>query len=320
MFMLSAQGMRASSGVLSEPAYDKIVRDAQRFADDNQFARAENMLANAAASAAQQNKGDWEATLLGCLGSVYERDEKYAEAESALSRSIDQWTTLAGPNAYELVAPLGNLGGLYYKAGQFARAEKILARAVALAFESDHIALVRAKLLINLGDVYFVEHKDKEAREQAEKGLEQYALVNDPRQGPGSAYALLGSLQFRAGQFAEAEQTMRRALTVWESTLKAGDARIAEAVANLAVFYSATEQYEKAKPLFARAKAMFDAVTGDTGFVQNFLLEYAGFERKEGQKKEAKELEKDAGKLAMNNPYNRISSQVIDASALRASR
>lgn len=300
------------------PDYDHVAREALYKYDHRDFSGAEKLLETAAASAARENKPDWEATMSGFLGSIYERTGRYTDAEQALNRSINDWTRLAGPNNPNLVGPIGNLGELYYKANQNSHAEKLLLRALAIEQATDNDPHITAELLTHLGNVYFQQHKDALAEQKAQEALNKFALQTGGLNGSASAYSLLGAICVRESRLSEAESWLRKALTICESTRSPEDPRIAEGLANLAIFYSESGDCTKAQPLFERAAALFERSGGDIVFIRKFDTEYAAFERKMGHKKEAKELSRRVEKLWSISPENTIDRDVIDASALRA--
>jgi Tfp pilus assembly protein PilF len=285
--------------------------------DLGQYERAASLLENAVAGAVLENQPTQEASILAFLGSVYERSGKYKEAEQELNRSVYCWTQLEGPGSHNLAEPLLALGGLYYKAGQISLAQRLLERALAIERASGRRADVEATILTVLGNVYFLQHKTALAQQNAEEAL-KYTAPGD-KSGPeaGAAYTLLGAIFLESGEFGKAESCLRQSLALWRQ--KRGDREIyvAEAIANLAIFYSASGQYEKAGPLFRTAKEMLES-SGEKAsfFLRNFLAEYASFERKAGHKKEARQLSKQADALWATSAENAISRHVIDASTL----
>src|SRR5215469_14318527 len=139
--------------------YNRVFHQALALYQAHNYDGATAVLEDGLASATHENKPDWEAAMLGLLGPVYQSSGKYPQAEDALSRAIDGWTRVSGPNAPTLVSPLGNLGELYSNAGQPSRGVKLLLRAIAIENQSGREPEMEARLLTNLGSAYFQEHK-----------------------------------------------------------------------------------------------------------------------------------------------------------------
>jgi hypothetical protein len=58
--------------------YDRALRDAVRLSEGGDYARAAPILEAAVSQAARENKPEWEASMLGVLGSIYQRGGKFA--------------------------------------------------------------------------------------------------------------------------------------------------------------------------------------------------------------------------------------------------
>jgi tetratricopeptide (TPR) repeat protein len=268
------------------PDYDHTLHEARELCDHGQCEQAVSLLEDAVSSRSKENQRNREAEMLAFLGSLYERNGKYEQAENALNRSIYCWTKLEGPGTHHLVEPLTALGELYYKAGQASLAQRVLERALAIEQGSGAHADAEATLRTVLGNVYFLQHKTALAQQNAEEALKYAALGDNSRPEGGAAYTLLGAIYFESGEIGKAESCLQQALAIWQSKRGEQGLYVAEGVANLAVFYAGSGQREKAEPLFPKAKKMLEATGGKASFfLRNFLAEYAGFERKSGHKK-----------------------------------
>lgn len=300
--------------------YDNISHEALTLYNQRNYTGATTLLENGLATATRANRPDWQAVMLGLLGPVYEGSGKYLQAEDALNQSIDQWTRVAGPDTPRLVGPLGNLGELYCRAGQPSRAEKLLSRALSLENQNGREPAVEARLLTNLGNVYLQQNNDALAERAATEALDNVERMKQIRPELTAVYSLLGTVYFRTGRVTEAESWLRRALESRESLVPADDPLIADSAANLAMFYSQRNQPGKARPLFERARQIFETRGGDDRFMRNFYETYARFERKNGNRKEAKELSKKADSLWGASSANTLSSQIVDITALQAAK
>jgi tetratricopeptide (TPR) repeat protein len=300
--------------------YEQAVRQALDFESRLQLDAAAKILEETLANASEAGRTDWTASILGLLGTIYERSGRYADAEVDLSKAISEWTQLEGAKTPNLVGPLAGLAGLYYEASEYTRAEQLLSRALELELSSGNSTRLTAMLLTNLASVYFGEHKDTLARQNAETALDKFALVADPREGTARNYSLLGAVALRGGNMTEAEAYLETALSLWEAMYGANDPHTAEGLGNLAIFYAANRQLEKSEPLFRRAKTAFDTVGGSKAFLCDLYGHYAEVERLLGHKKEAKGLEKEVRQLAMTGAQHTISRNVVDASAFSDTR
>jgi Flp pilus assembly protein TadD len=272
------------------------------------------VLESALADAAKNDKSEWRATLLGFLGPVYQRTGRFEEAEASLNKSISLWAQMKGDDGPELVAPLGNLGALYFDAGQYARAERLIFRAVELGSKSGLPSKALATLRTNLGSVYFAEHKDVLATEEGEKALRESRSLDA---GTAWDYSLLGALHLRAGRNVEAESCMDQALAIWKARLAPTDPHVAAGLANLATFYSVTNQLTRAETLFRKAAEILQLGGSDEAYVRQSYAEYASVEKRLGHKKEARRLEKEVAKLGAVSAEAVLSRQIIDVNAFK---
>jgi len=302
------------------PDYDQTAARAIALFHQKDYAGATALLQLGLAQAAHGNAPEWEATMLGTLGSIYEKTGQYVQAADALQRSVSGLTKLRGPGTPTLIGPLGSLGELYAKAGQYSRAEKLLSRALSMTRAYVQQPEVEARLLVTLGNVYSREHKDTLAEQAADEALQDFTAMEDRPPDISAVYSLLGSLCLNSGRSAEAESWLQQSLSFRESTLGPDDQLIGNSAANLAIFYAWSDQPAKALPLFQRAAAIFEAAGGDTDFVLIFYRRYADFERKYGHKKEARELSKRIDQLWTRSAANTLSRQIVDVSALESLR
>jgi len=298
-------------------SYESITHQAMILYNQRDYAAAAALLRNGLDRATRDNKPRWQAVMLGLLGPVLEQAGKYPEAEDALYRSINDWTMIAGPDTFTLVAPLQNLGELYSRASQPSRAEKLLTRALSIEGRSGRDPDLETRLLTNLGNAYFEEHRDDLAEQTANAALENISRMKQPSADSTAVYSLLGAVCFRSGRLAEAESWLRRSLSLRESLLPSDDPRIADSLANLAALYSHSDQPEKARPMFERASRIFETAGGDDRFIRNFYSNYADFERKTGHKKEARQLSRRVDKLWTTSSATALSTRIVDVSAFR---
>jgi tetratricopeptide (TPR) repeat protein len=321
-FNAGGQTFGKTPELLTTVRYENVLRTALSLVDNREFTDASKLLESAAAQAAEQDKPEWEASILGFLGSIYQRSGRYIEAEDVLNKSIRELTELSGSESTDLIGPIANLGGLYYEARQYGHAEQLIARALEIQRRNDVTdPKVTAMLLTNLGGVYFSEHKDEQARESAEQALKRLAVVKKPgievTQSTARNYALLGALHLAAHEYPDAESCLIRARDLWEISATPDDPRRAESISNPGILYSHTGDFEKSESLFKQADAVFRAYGGNNAYLQHFFTEYYGAEKTLGHKKEAKILLKRLKQIENASAANTISRNVVDVSALK---
>jgi Flp pilus assembly protein TadD len=302
------------------PDYYQISHQAVTMLRKGNLTGATSLLEGSLPAVENGNDPQWEATMLGLLGAIYERTGQFTEAEDALNRSVSGWTRLRGPDTPTLVDPLCNLGELYAKAGQYSRAEKFLSRSLSINRVYGTQPDLRTRLLINLGNVYFEEHKLAEAEETAHEALNDFLSVKQPAPDTSAVFSLLGSICYRSGRIDEAESWLQQALKFRESNLPPNDPLIAASAANLAVFYAHSDQPDKARSLFERAASVFDNTAAPDNFVLNFYRHYAEFDRKTGHRKEARQLAKSVEKMWTHSAENALSTQIVDVKSLQSLR
>jgi tetratricopeptide (TPR) repeat protein len=309
------------AGKMTRDEYDRVMRVAAALSAQRNYAEASKLLEGFMTQVIREGEPEWESKTLGFLGSVYQRAGRFAESEEVLNRSINRWTQLRGSQSSSLVSPLANLGALYYEAGQFTRAEKLLVRALDLQLAArDAEPMMTAMLFTNLGSVYFSQHKDDLAQLRAEQALTRFSVLDMtlPSTGEGNArnYALLGAVSLRLGDTGQAESCLLKALSIWETITGAQDPRRAEAVGNLAIYYSAQGSYEKAEGFFKQAQVVFQDEGGNNSYMRHFLTEYRGVEEKLGHKKEARQLSKKLQEVINVSAASTISRNVVDVNSL----
>ena len=72
------------------------------------------------------------ASSLNNLGSVYEKERRYSEAEALYKRALAIWEKVLGPEHRQLAASLNNLAECYYRRGHYREAEALLQRSLSI--------------------------------------------------------------------------------------------------------------------------------------------------------------------------------------------
>lgn len=309
----------------SQAQYDDVMHRALSLSSQRNYGEARKLIEGSVPKAAAPASQKWQGTMLSFLGTIYQHQGRYAEAEDALNKSLQVLTTAEGPEGVDLIGPTASLGGLYYEARQFSRAEKMMSRAFEIQTQRDAgDPQLAAMLLTDLGTIYYSQSKDDEARRAAEQALEKFAVIQKANpeliQGEARNDALLGALDMAKKDFDHAGSLLKRARDIWESSAPADDPRRAESVANLGIYYSSMGNLKEAESLFRDADAVFKVNPGNNAYMQHFLHEYADVEGGLGNRKAAKQIAKRLTKLQKESAVVAMSRNVVDVSVLRSFR
>jgi len=158
------------------------------------------------------------------LGSVYETEHRYPEAEQQYLRALKIQEIVLGPNSREVGFTLHGLGQAYQAAGDTSKATEYLNRAQEIAQRSSAPGDdSRAGILVDLG----------EAAQNAER-------------------------------YAEAESLYKQAIDVYENTVGPEHPDLTRALLYLGCLYRDEEQFDmtKAGPLLERALAIREKALG----------------------------------------------------------
>src|SRR5260370_385869 len=221
VFMLLVQTGGASSGGTRLSGYKAEVERATELSRRGEYDAASSVLTAAMLDAQRAKEQAWLALILNNLGSSYQDQAKYYEAEDAYLRSIKYWTIVDGPNSVELATPLDNLGSLYFEAGQYARSERVRRRALEIrtaVFGEDHPMV--AIVLNNLAAVYHAERKYTLAERTAQRALEFWIVhqgVNSVQ--AGFSLTVLGLVCAQTGRLPDAELHLNQALKILQNLL-----------------------------------------------------------------------------------------------------
>ena len=93
--------------------------------------------------------------MLNNLGELYRTEERFAEAEPLLKRSIAIREKTVGPDDPDIVLALSNLAALYSNQGRYDQAEPLFKRVLAVLEKAHGPSDPNATVLMNnLADVY----------------------------------------------------------------------------------------------------------------------------------------------------------------------
>jgi CHAT domain-containing protein/Tfp pilus assembly protein PilF len=267
--------------------------DAGDYASALVEARKAEALAKARFGVAHANYG----VALFNLGSLYEKQGQYSEAEEHFQRALTVKEKLAGPNNADIADTLNSLAGVYLDQGKYADAEGVFERALAIREKTlgkGHPEVART--LNNLAVVQVQKGKYADAEELYKRALaikEKAVGVSHP-----SVAASLGNLAILyldEGKYSEAEALQKRALAIEEKALGKDHPEVAGALNNMAVVYEELGRYGDAEELYKRALAIYEkTLGGDHPEAARALDNLAVVYRHQGRYSDAEDLHRRA--------------------------
>jgi tetratricopeptide (TPR) repeat protein len=206
------------------------------------------------------------ANVVHTLGTTYERQERYSDAERLYLRALRTAERAArAPDVDSFHAQvLDSLAGLYRVQGRYTDAEPLYQRAIALAEEALGPADIQlSQLLNNLAVLYKYTARFGEASELYQRALSITTKAlgrNHPE--VAAIYHNLGGLEHARGQFAQGEPFARRSVRIRERALGANHPDVAADVAALAALLDGQQKYSEAERLYQRALAIAERAYG----------------------------------------------------------
>jgi tetratricopeptide (TPR) repeat protein len=308
----------ATFGADTTSVATNAVQEAGDLARNGRLQDAAVLLETSRARAAADNNDYYEGMILNRLGLVYETQEKYLQAQKAFDNSIALLTEARGKNNPALLQPLNNQSQLLYEAGQFSQAEVLVRRNLAVRNAIGENNVDTGTEIGVLGKIYLAERKFPQAKQCAEDSLRVLEKTGHADGlSAALAYSILGAVYNEYGEYAGAQQSLDRSLSLLQMSLDPHDHRIGQGMANLGLLYAHQGLSEKAEPLLERAHGFFNSTGLNSIFAREFLTRWAAFERKWGHRKKAKELTNEVKGLAATSPEATFSRYLVDASAYR---
>ncbi|MEZ0115243.1 DNA-binding SARP family transcriptional activator/Tfp pilus assembly protein PilF [Catenulispora sp. EB89] len=164
-------------------------------------------------------------------------------------------------NPRSLAVALNNIGSLYFHLEQYETALDHFTRARAMKADDDMDSL----LAMNIGETLGLLGRTEEAVRSLHEA-EEWFLAKDDQYLAASTYAALGPIHLRAGEPAEAEAALRRAIEI-RTTI--GYRRgVASALLDLGETYLQTDRRALARESWQRALAVFTELDDQAGMAQ----------------------------------------------------
>jgi tetratricopeptide (TPR) repeat protein len=293
------QGNAAEAAGDYQKAVDSF-RDAARFA--GQFDRKDMRRVLA---------WDGLATMSDALGRLTDAEDYYRRALEAAEQAGGKSSAVYG-------FVLARLGTLYASMGQTGKGEKVLRTALAIERTSGADELKIAMAQDCLAEVLSFAGKYDEARSLLTSSLAIFEKLPNNWNEDSIALNELAVLSYHRGSYADAEQMLRRSLTLAESHAGPEHPMLARPLNDLATVLAAEGRIEEAGAVFRRAMGIAEMHLGaQTRVYGRLLANYAACLRLAGDKTQAKLLEAQAREILRDSDRRNGLGAVVDISELR---
>ncbi len=224
------------------------------------------------------------ALALNDLAQLYWAQDRYAEAEPLLRRSLDIIERARGHQDNNVAVALDSLANLYSAQGHYAEAEPLFRRSLAIREKEsqrdnpDDAGVSNA--LNSLARLYVAQGRTAEAEPLFDRSvsIREKVFGTDHRE-VAAALTNQAGLYHDQGRDAEAERLYRRSLDILEKRLPPGHHHLGAVLHNLALLYKDQGRFAEAEPLFKRSLGIFETALGpehlDVSKALNNLAELA---------------------------------------------
>lgn len=197
------------------------------------------------------------ASVLRNLGHLLYKRNHYGEAESLLRRAIDLQRTV-GSDSSELFKAQHVLGQLYLDRQNLTQAEPLLLEAYRLAAEKPYELAQAGK---HLGKLYQATGDFGRAESYLQQASTFYRKMGSESFEVAIAYLDLGDMYTAKGDFRLAESFLSRAVAIHRKRLSSSKGSgfapiLLGSLRELAVFYIATGNYERAQPIIREVRTL----------------------------------------------------------------
>ena len=205
--------------------------------------------------------------ILAPLANASLKQSKFVEAETFYKRALSICETAYGSEDANIAAILARLASLYLTQRRYAEAEPYFTRALAIIESNPAMTGAEeealARIYIELGTLYFKQNKSANARASFIKAQQLFEKVkgpNDNTVAEALAFRALTSRQDR--NYVEAEELLKRALSISEKNLPPDSPELATQMDALASLYVNQGRYAEAAPLLQRIQTIVGKVYG----------------------------------------------------------
>lgn len=228
------------------------------------------------------------ATALNDYGGIHRDIGNYEKAEQAFLQVAALIGRLQGTGHPDYGSVLNNLAGLYRLMKQYEKAEQHFQQALQIYAQTlgqKHFLYISG--INNLGLVYQEQGRFAEAEALHQQSL---ALLEEAADNPvaiGTTLINLASARRQQGRLDGVEALLERALRIYEEQLGRSHSLYAYGLNNLAAYYMAVQQYDKAKACYQGALEICKTLFGvDSRNYQVSLRNYEIASQKAAAQKE----------------------------------
>ena len=188
------------------------------------------------------------ATALNDYGGIHRDIGNYEKAEQAFLQAADLISRLQGIDHPDYGSVLNNLAGLYRLMKQYQKAEQCFQQALQIyetTLGEQHFLYISG--MNNLGLLYQDQGRFAEAEALHAQSLTLLEKTHDNPIAIGTTLTNLASARRQQGKLDGVAALLERALRIYEEQLGRSHSLYAYGLNNLASYYMATQEYEKAK-------------------------------------------------------------------------
>ena len=171
-----------------------------------------------------------------------------------------------------LAGSLENFASLYIAEARYELAEPLLKESLALETQQGDAQSVVADTLLDLGEMYRLEHDPARAEPLLKRALRIYETANDPHQA--GALNELGLVALDQGKYAIAKAHLKRSLTSYQHVFGSAHIIVARVKAGLAEAFLGERNFREAKSLIQEAMTTEKKALGEdhSGFARMLII------------------------------------------------
>jgi tetratricopeptide (TPR) repeat protein len=253
------------------------------------------------------------------LAMMYDALGRLPDGAAAYRRSLAAAERSTGKGSPDYALIQGNLASLYVEMGQTARGEEMVRKSLASYAAMEHPDEVRIAMARNiLAEILLLSRKIREADDLLTASLA--VLVKHPEAWTETAVGMnnMGVVRTYQRRFGEAEQLLRRAISMMEEHMGIDHPMLVRTLNNMATLLYQSGRRDEAGQALQRAVTIAETRLGGEHPIYGAVLQnYAEYLRDAGDKAGAKTLQARAAKVLRESRRINGMGSVVDISALR---
>lgn len=314
LLLLASGSIRAA---VSDEWVEQVAH-ANALVERGRMAEAREAYAAALAGAERDKDELRRGIILQNLGGLLYLEGKLLEAEKTFLRALSAFKRVPDCDPRHVLRVYTGIAAAYIETGQFSKAEAVLRTALG-AYPNP--APAEAASLTGMLGVVLMHRGQLEESEQLLRGTAASGLSSRDAELweiGAIATANLARLSRRAGRFREAVSLYEQALAVMDALPRRWPTTFAETLAGHAEALRAIGEHNRAEDSYRRAIRTVESGLGPTHpRVARLLRDYAGFLRESGRRSEARTVEREARRIAIQSARENLSGHTIAIEALR---